>query len=107
MSKRRISKIKREIKNFWLFASLAGVLLLSGAVFQLNSHIHKTSLLAGLEKQLADVSSENNVLENRLSQSNSLENFNEYQVAQSQNYERVNISGVYYVRAAAEEFAKK
>lgn len=106
-TKLKINKIRKEIKSFWLLSSLAGILLLGAAVFQLNCHIHETSLLTDLEERSADILTENDSLEARLSQSNSLEQFNQYQVAQLQNYEKVDVAGVYYVRAAGGEFARK
>jgi hypothetical protein len=106
MSKKAKLRMKKEIKNFWLASSLAIAALLVGAIFQLNSYIHQNSFLSDSQKKIASISSENDVLEAKLSQTNSLENFNQYQIAQVNNYEKVDISTVRYVHVPKGELAK-
>lgn len=103
----RQSRIKREIKRFWMVASLAVFLLLAGAVLQINAYIHQNSLLNDSKKQVAAISSENDILEANLSQSNSLENFNQYEVAQAGNYEKVDVASIRYVQASNGQLAKR
>lgn len=107
MSKRSGLKLKKEIKIFWTASSLAVCFLLGGAVWQLNGFIHESSLLKDCQKQIALISSENDQLQAELSQSNSLENFNEYEIAQAGNYEKVDIASVRYIGASGNEFARK
>jgi len=106
MSKKSKIRLKNEIKNFWLASSLAIAALLVGAIFQLNSYIHQNSFLSDAQKKIVSISSENDILETKLSQTNSLENFNQYQIAQADNYEKVDISTVRYVHAPKGELAK-
>jgi hypothetical protein len=107
MSKRSKLRIKKQTGLFWAASSLAIFSLLAAAIFQLNSYIHQNSLLSGFQKQVASISSDNDILEAKLSQSNSLENFNRFQAAQADKYEKVDIAGVRYVRAPNNELAKK
>ena len=107
MGKKTKSKIKKEFKKFWIAAFCAMASLMFGAIFQLNSQIHQSSQLDGLEKKIAATVLENDALAARLSQSNSLENFNQYQIAQSGNYELVDVGQVRYVHAPKGEFARK
>lgn len=88
-------------------AFFAMVVLMGGAIFQLNARIHQSSQLSDLQKRAAALASENDALAASLSQSNSLENFNQYQIAQSGNYELVDVARVRYVRAPKGEFARK
>ncbi|MFZ3074263.1 MAG: hypothetical protein WA093_04020 [Minisyncoccales bacterium] len=107
MNRQSRSRTKRETKSFWMIASLGVFSLLAGAVLQINANIHQNSLLGDSKKQIAALSSENDILEAKLSQSNSLENFNQYEIAQAGNYEKVDVAGIRYVQAAKEQFAKR
>lgn len=107
MSKKKRSHFKKEIKSFRVLSALAICALLSGAVAQLNLHIHQNSLIGDLKKNIVAVSEENDILESRLSKSNSLDDFNQYRVAQEENYEKVDIDGVRYVYVSENELAKK
>ncbi len=107
MSKKKQSRLKKEIKSFRMLSSVAICVLLAGAVCQLNSHIHQNSLIGDLQKNVASLSSENDILAARLSQSNSLENFNQYRIAQAENYEKVDIAGMQYIHISGGEFARK
>lgn len=97
----------REIKTFWSAAFLSIVLLLLGAILQINAFIHENSLLKDSQKRIALLSSQNDTLEAKLSQSNSLENFNQYAIAQAGNYEKVDIAAVRYIHASNSQLAKK
>jgi len=99
--------VKNEIKAFWAVSSLSIMLLLGGAVLQINGYIHQNSLLSDSRKQIAMISSDNDVLETKLSQTNSLENFNQYAVAQAGNFEKVDVANVLYIHAANEQLAKR
>lgn len=107
MSSQPRSRAKREIKSFWMISSLAVFSLLAAAVLQINANIHQNSLLSDSKKQIASLSSENDVLETKLSQSNSLENFNQYEIAQAGNYEKVDVASIKYVKAADSQFARR
>jgi hypothetical protein len=98
---------KKEMKNFWSFSFLAMVLLVAGAVLQLNGYIHQTSLLSDLKKQAATISADNDSFEAKLSQSNSLDNFSQYMASQAGNYEKVDVASVQYVHASSNQLAKK
>ena len=85
MNRQSRSRVKNEIKTFWVASSLAAILLLGAAVLQINDYIHQNTQLSDYKKQIASLSSKNDSLEGKLSQTNSLENFNEYAVAQGGN----------------------
>ena len=101
------SKSRKQFKTFWAAAFAVNFVFLAGAVLQINNYIHQNSLLKDYQRQIASLISENDTLEARLSQSNSLENFSEYSVAQAGNYEKVDIGNVRYVTASGNQFAKK
>lgn len=107
MNKRTRKNIKKEIKGFWSLSFFAVLVLVAGAVLQLNGYIHQNSVLSDLKKQTASISSENDTLEAKLSQSNSLDNFNQYAVAQAGNYEKVDVASVHYVHASSDQLAKR
>lgn len=100
-------RLKKEIKSFRTLSAMAICVLLSGAIAQLNLHIHQSSLIGDLKKGIIAISAENDVLVSRLSASNSLDNFNQYRVAQEENYEKVDIAGVRYVYVSGSELAKR
>ena len=107
MSKQSRLRAKKEIKNFWMVATLAIFLLLAGVVLQINGCVHQNSFLKDYQKQISLISTQNDALEAKLSQSNSLEIFNQYTVAQASNYEKIDVSQVRYVHASSDQFAKK
>ena len=53
------------------------------------------------------MSSENDELEVKLSQSNSLDNFNQYEIMQAGNYEKVDVANVRYIHASDAQLARK
>ena len=103
----RQSRKRNELKTFWLVSSLAIILLLAAAVLQINGYIHQNSLASDLQKQIVSISSENDALEAKLSQTNSLDNFNQYAVAQEGNYEKVDVASIHYVHSIDEQLAKR
>ncbi|MFA6376494.1 MAG: hypothetical protein WCX69_03800 [Candidatus Paceibacterota bacterium] len=107
MSRQSKSRAKKEIKAFWAGSSLLIALFLGGAVLQINGYIHQNSLLSDSKKQITAITSENDVLEVKLSQTNSLENFNQYAVAQADNFEKVDVASVLYIHAANDQLAKR
>jgi cell division protein FtsB len=107
MNRQSRSRVKNEIKTFWAASSLAAILLLGAAVLQINDYIHQNTQLSDYKKQIASLSSKNDSLEGKLSQTNSLENFNEYAVAQGGNYEKVDVASVLYVHAVDGQLAKR
>lgn len=107
MNRRFVKNAKKEMKKFWSFSFFAALLLVAGAVLQLNSFIHESSLLSDSKKQIAALSAENDQCEVRLSQSNSLDDFNRYAAAQAGNYEKVDVANVRYVHALDGQLAKR
>jgi len=107
MSRLSRQKSKREIKKFWFASTALLFLLFAGALWQLNALIHQNSQLTDYRKQLGRISSENGALEIKFSQLNSLENFNQYAIAQAQNYEKVDVISVRYVHAPNEQLARR
>lgn len=107
MSRQQKTKIKKEIKKFWSAVSLAVFFLLSGAIFQIHTSIHQNSVLSDYQKQIAQLSSENDELQVQLSQSNSLDSFNQYEIMQAGNYEKVDVANVRYIHAADPQLARK
>ncbi len=99
--------VKKEIKAFWSAAFASVILLLAGAILQINAFIHENSLLKDSQKQVVSLSSQNDALEAKLSQSNSLDNFNQYAIAQAGNYEKVDIASVKYVHVSDSQLAKR
>jgi len=107
MSRQSRSKNKKQLRSFWTAASLAVFVFLGAAVWQLNAFIHQNTLLKDCQKQITALSSENDVLAARLTQSNSLDNFNQYAIAQEGNYEKVDVASVRYIHASGAQLAKK
>jgi len=106
MNRKLLKKAKKEMRKFWTLSFFAVLLLVAGAVLQLNGYIHQSSLLSDFKKQIAAVSAENDNFEVNLSQSNSLDNFSQYAVAQAGNYEKVDVANVRYVHASSDQLAK-
>ena len=107
MSKKFLKKAKKQTNNFWFFSFFAVILLVAGAVLQINGYIHQNSLLSDSQKQVAALLAENDTYEAKLSQTNSLDNFNQYAMAQAGNYEKVDVASVEYVHAANSQLARK
>ena len=97
----------KQIKTFWLFSCLAVILLLGFAVAQTNSYIHKNSLILDYQKQIAKISSQNDILEINLSQANSVGNFDNYVKNQEANFEKVEVASVRYVNAFSGQLANQ
>jgi hypothetical protein len=106
MSKQSRSKAKKQALKFWSAVTLAVFALFSGAVLQINASIHQNSVLDDYRERIAALSSENDELEVKLSQSNSLENFNQYEIMQAGNYEKVDVASVRYIHASDSQLAK-
>ena len=107
MSRQSRSKIKKETMRFWSAVMLLIFVLFSGAVLQINASIHQNSVLDEYRTRIAGLSSENDELEVKLSQSNSLDNFNQYEIMQAGNYEKVDVANVRYIHASDAQLAKK
>lgn len=101
------ARLNKNFKMFWFASFVATVCLLCGVVLQFNAYIHASSFAKSCTKQVAALAAENDALEVKLSQSNSLENFREYALAQEGNYEKVDIETVRYVELPGDQLAKK
>ena len=106
MSRQSRSKMKKQIFTFWSVSSLAIICLLGGAVLQINTYIHQNSVANDYKDRITQLSAENDELEVKLSQSNSLAKFNEYEMAQAGNYEKVDVANVRYIHAPDSQLAK-
>ena len=106
MSKQARSKIKKQIFGFWSLMSITIIVLLAGAVLQINAYIHQNSVANNYKERVAQLSAENDEMEVRLSQSNSIDKFNEYEMAQVKNYEKVDVASVRYIHAPGSQLAK-
>lgn len=94
---------KKEIKTFWLAAAVANLLFLGAAILQINAYIHQNSLVKDYQKQITAVSRENDRLEVALAQSDSLENFDPGRIARADNYEKVSVDAIKYVRISSNQ----
>jgi len=106
MSRQSRSKKKKQIFTFWSLASLAIFSLLSAAVLQINAYIHQNSVADDYKDQISQLSAQNDELEVQLSQSNSLERFNQYEMAEAANYEKVDVASVRYIHAPDSQLAR-
>jgi len=106
MSRQSKSKAKKATVKFWSAVSLVIFVLFSGAVLQINASIHQNSVLDEYRSRIAGLSSENDELEVQLSQSNSLDKFNQYEIMQAGNYEKVDVASVRYIHATDSQLAR-
>jgi len=107
MSKKMKMRAGKSLKMFWFASFLATAALLVGAVMQINSYIHADSYARDCARKVALLTGENDSLAVNLSQSNSLERFREYATTQADNYEKVDVGTVHYVKVPGEQLAKK
>jgi len=82
------NRIARQIKTFWVLSCLTTISLLGFAVWQMNSYIHSSSQLADYQKQISTIAAQNDALEVKLSQLNSLNHFDDYVSAQKDNFQK-------------------
>jgi len=107
MSRSKRNKITKHIFSFWSIISLSIICLLTSAILQINAYIHQNSIENDYQKRIAQLSAKNDELMVQLSQSNSLEKFNEYEIAQIGNYEKVDVARIRYIQAPTSQFAQK
>lgn len=96
-----------RIKTFWIFSGLAVISLLGFAAWQMNLYIHASSQVADYQKQIASIAAQNDQLEVKLSQLNSLNRFGEYISSQKDNFEKVDVASVRYVALPGTQLAQK
>lgn len=106
MSKQTRSKMKKRFFGFWTLSSLAIFFLLAAAVLQINAYIHQNSVVDDYRDRISRLSEQNDELEYQLSQSNSLARFSQYEAAQLDNYEKVDVASVRYIHAPGSQLAK-
>ena len=107
MSSKSKNNLARNIRTFWALASLTVVSLLMVAVWQMNSYIHSSSQEADFSKQIATLSAQNDALEVKLSQLNSLSHFDDYISAQKDSFQKVDVASVRYVALPGTQLAQK
>ena len=98
---------KSEVRMFWGMAFVINFLLLGAAILQINAYIHSNSLLKDYQKQITMVSGQNDELQVKISQRNSLQNFDQFVQAQEGSYEKVDVDSVQYINAADNELASR
>lgn len=100
-------RITRQIKIFWFSTTFLAITLLITAVWQMNTYIHSSSQLADVKKQLANLSAQNDSLQLKLSQLNSLDNFNKYAESLKNDFEKVDITSIRFVSVPSSHLAEK
>lgn len=107
MRKRRLIKLSKDFKTFWMTSILVAGFLLTSAVLQLNMYIHQNSLAKDFNKQINTLTAQAEMLEVQLSSKNSLANFNKYVEAQALNFEKVEVERIKYIKAFGDQLARK
>jgi len=90
MKKTKVLILNNQLfpKAFWLFAAFVFIPLLAFYVLQINSFAKETYSLQNYQKQLAETSQQNGVLEINFSKNNSLANIDNF--LQGKNFEKTN-----------------
>jgi len=101
------SKVAGKIRAFWIFVSSTVILLLGFAVWQMNSYIHASSQEADYQKQIAAITAQNDQLEVKLSQLNSLNHFDDYINSQKDSFQKVDVASIRYVALPGTQLAQK
>jgi len=96
-------KQKYSLKNFLILNIILIVLLIGFCIFQVNSLITKGYLVQNYEKQLNDLTVENEGLEIKFGKINSLENIDT--LVKNLNFEKVD--KIYYIRILEGQVAKE
>jgi len=96
-------KQKYSLKNFLILNIILIVLLIGFCIFQVNSLITKGYLVQNYEKQLNDLTVENEGLEIKFGKINSLENIDT--LVKNLNFEKVD--KIYYIRILEGQMAKE
>jgi hypothetical protein len=96
-------KQKYSLKNFLTLNIILIVLLIGFCIFQVNSLITKGYLVQNYEKQLNDLTVENEGLEIKFGKINSLENIDT--LVKNLNFEKVD--KIYYIRILEGQVAKE
>ena len=101
------SRVAGRIRTFWIFVSTTVILLLGFAVWQMNSYIHASSREADYQKQIVALAAQNDQLEVKLSQLNSLNHFDDYINSQKDNFQKVDVASIRYVALPGTQLAQK
>ncbi len=96
-------KQKYSLKNFLILNIILIVLLIGFCIFHVNSLIAKGYLVQNYEKQLNDLTVENEGLEIKFGKINSLENIDT--LVKNLNFEKVD--KIYYIRILEGQVAKE
>jgi len=96
-------KQKYSLKNFLILNIILIVLLIGFCIFQVNSLITNGYLVQNYEKQLNDLTVENEGLEIKFGKINSLENIDA--LVKNLNFEKVD--KIYYIRILEGQVAKE
>jgi hypothetical protein len=80
---------------------------LGAVILQINGYTHQNSLIKDYKKQVAAISRENDSLEVKLSQSDSIAHFNQYEIALAGDYEKVSVDAIKFVKKENLEMARR
>ena len=107
MSSNSQKRVAKKIRAFWVLTSLTVVSLLGFAVWQMNLYIHATSQAADYQKQISGIAAQNDQLEVKLSELNSLGHLGDYISAQKDNFQKVDVASIRYVAMPGTQLAQK